>query len=58
MQAGWKEKDAALAVFANGVGLLANCTITGADDMAILRHIVLLIRAEFPTFSLKDRKSL
>lgn len=58
IQVGWKEKDAALSVFANGVGLLANSTLNEVDDLEILRHIASLIRLEFPSFSIKDRKSL
>lgn len=58
IQMGWKEKDAALSVFANGVGLLANSAPTEADNLEILRGMATSIRSIFPSFSIKERRSL
>jgi hypothetical protein len=55
---GWEEIDAALATFANAVGMLANSALNEIDDIEALRRIAASVRARFPTFAIKDRKSL
>ena len=55
---GWEEIDAALATFANVVGMLANSAPNQIDDLEALRRIAASVRLRFPSFSIKDRKPL
>lgn len=57
---GWNEADVALAVFANGAGMLANVNRVNdcASDTEVLRALAATIKDKFPSFSLSDRKSL
>jgi putative DNA methylase len=56
----WSLEDTALAMFANGVAMLANVQkVRGvADNFAALRAIEKVVREYAPSFSIKDRKSL
>ena len=54
----WEEIDAALATFANAVGMLANSALNEIDDTEALRRIAASVRLRFPAFAIKDRKSL
>jgi putative DNA methylase len=55
----WNEEDTALAVFANGVAMLANTQrLNGATDMDVLRALEKVVKETIPAFSVKDRKSL
>lgn len=57
---GWEEEDVALAVFANGLGLLANgSAVVGADsDLEALQAIENHVQRRFSSFRLKRRSSL
>ena len=57
---GWDEKDVALAVFANGVGMLANLKEIDEDfsDIDVLRELESVVKERFPLFKLTNRKSL
>lgn len=57
---GWTEVDTALAVFANGVGMLANAeSVEGcATDAEALRALESVVKRRLPSFSLRDRGSL
>jgi len=56
---GWKDSDAGLAAFANGVALLANSDyVEKTDDLTALRAIEGIVRELIPSFLVKDRKSL
>jgi putative DNA methylase len=56
----WNEEDTALAVFANGVALLANAQkVNGvSDDIEALRALESVVKEKIPSFSVKNRKSL
>ena len=55
----WNERDTALAVFANGVGILANAErATGVTDIEALRAIESVVKETIPSFSIKNRESL
>lgn len=57
---GWSERDVAMAVFANGVGMLANVeSVEDCDtDAEALRVIESIVKQKLPTFSIRDRESL
>lgn len=57
---GWVEEDVALAVFANGVGLLSNVTSLSdcASDLDALQKIANVVSERFSSFKLKNRKPL
>jgi len=58
-EAGWNDEDIALAVFSNGVAMLANVSDTDTkDNFESLRKIESVVQEFFPTFALKNRKSL
>jgi hypothetical protein len=56
----WSLEDTALAIFANGVAMLANVQkVRGvSDDFVALRAVEKIVREHVPSFSVKDRKSL
>lgn len=55
----WNEADTALAIFAQGVGIIANAgQVLGVDDTAALRHAAAVVKRAFPLFKVSDRKSL
>src|SRR5690625_567833 len=60
LNTGWTEEDAGLAVFANGVGLMANAIkIQGVEnDTEALIQIGKLVNKHFPSFKIKIRSSL
>lgn len=57
---GWTEADTALAVFANGVGMLANAeSVEDCDtDAEALRVVESVVKQKLPSFSIRDRNSL
>lgn len=56
---GWNCEDAAMALFAQGVGLLANTSgVQGSTDEQILELFEKRIREIYPSFKLKKRSSL
>lgn len=59
-EAGWNDTDTALAVFANGAGMLANASTVKdcGSDCEALRALEAVVREKLPAFSLKDRESL
>jgi len=59
-QAGWKDSDVALAVFAHGVGELCNYqAVTDVDsDQASLQAVEAIVKKYFQQFKIKSRKSL
>lgn len=57
--AGWSASDAAIALFAQGAGLLCGISpVAGYDDSAILQEMELIVRKRYPDFRLKKRASL
>lgn len=59
MEWGWSESDAALAVFAHGVGLLANAKeIKDTNDLEAMVAIEEIIKQKAPSFRVVRRKSL
>ncbi len=60
IDAGWSDDDTALAVFAQGVGLLANASLekTPGEDPAVLYAMEAEVRKCFPNFKISKRKSL
>lgn len=59
ISSGWNETDAALAVYANGVALLANSAeVEGHSLEECLHEFEKLVSATFPTFSMQKRGSL
>lgn len=57
--AGWSAGDAAIALFAQGVGLLAGLSpAAGHDDSAILQEMETEVRKRYPDFRVKRRASL
>ncbi len=55
----WSKEDTALAVFANAVAMLINVEkVSDADDYEAMRGLEQVVKESFPTFSVKDRKSL
>jgi putative DNA methylase len=55
----WNEADTALAIFAHGVGIIANADkISGTDDPGALRRVEAIVKTLFPSFKVSDRKSL
>lgn len=60
LNSGWQEQDIALAVFAQGVGLVANCA--SVDDKenltSVLKGIENLVKKSFPSFKVADRDPL
>jgi putative DNA methylase len=57
--AGWNNEDAAWALFAQGVGLLANSTDqTTESDAAVIEAMAQEVRSVFPDFRVKKRSSL
>lgn len=60
LEAGWNKKDAALAAFANSVGMLANAkTVVGVqNDLEALKKCGNVVNEYFPEFKLKIRDSL
>jgi len=56
---GWSEYDAALAVFAHGVGILANTSqIVDSNDIDAMVAIEQVVKAQAPSFKVVKRKSL
>jgi putative DNA methylase len=57
---GWTDIDTAMAIFANGVGMLANAqSVEGSDtDAEALRAIESVVKHRLPSFSLRDRDPL
>jgi len=57
---GWSDSDTALAIFANGVGMLANSSeiIGNKDDLEILQSLELIVKEIIPSFKVQRRKSL
>jgi putative DNA methylase len=56
---GWDDNDAALAVFAHGVGLLANVQqVEHESDLEAMTTIEQIIRGKVPSFKIVKRKSL
>ena len=60
LNSGWQEQDVALAVFAQGVGLLANCVSVDGREVSglVLEEIEGLVKKSFPTFKVVDRDPL
>ena len=56
-QAGWQDADIAMAVFAHGVGLLANSAAC-QDDIAAMAQLVGVVQQRFPAFKIARRASL
>lgn len=58
--AGWPSADAGLAVFAQGVGLLANTrpSSNNCDEESTLREMAKIVQEAFPQFRLTNRNSL
>ena len=59
-EVGWSDKDTALAIFANGIGLLANSSgVTGCkDDLEALQLLKEVVNEKFPLFNIEKRGSL
>jgi putative DNA methylase len=57
---GWSSHDIALAIFANGVAMIANTANTRDEDADFmsLRAIRTVVQEFVPTFDVKDRKSI
>jgi hypothetical protein len=60
MKLGWDENDAALAAFANGVGLVANSSevLNVVDTKDALMKIADEIKKTMPKFFMRSRKVL
>lgn len=56
VEAGWRDEDVALALFAQGIGLLANRRAVDRDSS--LQQLEGIVQERFPTFGLKRRRSL
>lgn len=55
----WNEADTALAIFAHGVGIIANTErVLGVDDVTALQRAEGVVKRAFPSFKVSDRKSL
>jgi putative DNA methylase len=57
VKAGWQDADCALALFAQGAGILANCRLDGTTVEA-LEGVEQLVRLRFPMFKIVRRASL
>lgn len=56
---GWKKQDIGIAVFAHGVGLIANVkAISDGSDAEAMLAIEKIVRSSIPEFKLVKRKSL
>lgn len=60
LNSGWQEQDVALAVFAQGVGLIANCaSVDDEKDLSVvLEEVERLVKKSFPSFKVIDRDPL
>lgn len=60
INSGWREQDVALAIFAQGVGLLSNCESVGQEVELTksLASIEKRIKKFFPSFKIIDRNPL
>jgi putative DNA methylase len=59
LQAGWSEEDTAIALFAQGVGLLANASsVPGCLDVKPLKAFEMVVRERLPRFRVSPRSSL
>jgi putative DNA methylase len=58
--AGWQDEDIAVAVYAQGVGMLMNVSnVRGcSDDIEALQAFEAVVKEEFPEFKVTSRKSL
>lgn len=59
VNSGWNELDAALAVYAQGVGMLVNCAeVDDASDIEVLLSMAKIVAGKYPSFKISNRKSL
>lgn len=58
--AGWQENDVAIALFAQGVGLMANTekVLDCESDEQALMALEKIVKEKFPTFKVQKRRSL
>jgi hypothetical protein len=59
LEAGWQDQDIAVALFAQGVGLVANAArVTDSADRSALDAIAAVVRQTCPNFKVSGRQSL
>ncbi|MFH2137430.1 MAG: DUF1156 domain-containing protein [Candidatus Omnitrophota bacterium] len=60
LNSGWQEQDVALAVFAQGVGLISNCaSVDGEKNVSlVLGEVEKMVKKSFPSFKVINRDPL